>query len=1729
MTNIEDVDLRLTATRNELAEEDSRLQSGLDAERDLRIAGDDSNKQTILQVQENLSGTERRLSSEVIDRAQGDVNTLNSLSAIAQALSDYRIKTDLEIANEQIIRQQLGVDLDTKINNFVASFDHEKHLIYQAIQEVQLDVDGKYSSLDRRIKKYENMLQDITMDSIKITMDNGEINMGVWTILSQAREWDLEIWAKVKDFQTNTTTTVDEALNDFQNNLPVTEDIINSAIEVLSEASVIKNLDEAIKNASSSIVDLQQDFIKEQIDQANSNIYLSQQISDSIAREAENTSAKIQEESQSRIDALQKESATRIKQIADLDDGLTNEVNSRIDGDNVAYDLINNLKASSDTNLANVYQKIAVNTDSINSNASKIDQLDSKVTVAQKDASKALVNAATAQNTANTAVSNTNALSENVALLQASITDINSTLVNKVDATAFNTLKADVTRIDKSVTSNSQAITTLQNNVSSLNSNVTANTQAVGSLTSRVSSAEESITANTQDITNLKATVNNPTTGVVATSSALAALNSRVTATESSITAQGTSITNLTARVSTSRNYTVKSRGKQSSGTAGVVDIDNNNTVYNTTRSWGITVFNADGSVKSHAAYDVFGSTSAATAFNNDVTALATGTYVAVTTFDEPYGNLGSIKNSLLSLGATTAALNQIVYRSAYLLVGKKGAVQGQGIELVTSDITQPIDYSLTLVKGIPSGVGGSGGLANAVTALSNTISDVDGRVTTNSSNITNLQNSVSTINGTLTTKADVAAVNALTTRVTTTENSITANTSDITSLKSVVNNPTTGVAATANALSNLSNTVTQQGQTLNSNSASITALGNAVGGAGINLLPANYSVFNSASAPAFSSSGVTMATSVDVDAYKGYCLTATTTSTSKSATFVMCSASNYATANMPFVAGKYIISYYAKASTDGHVIAAYLRTFTSANEAANSANAVQQALTTSWARYSYVVDASSMAGSRMDLAIQSNRSGVNGVIVSFDKLMVEFVAAGTNPTPSTFVVGQVYDTVVDNYNALLTQTNATSAAISSLDSRVTATENTVTSQSNSITSLNNSINALNQGANLLKDPYFYNKTLWAGNLVGQTVQAAANSDSYVVTANPYPRIGSVTVSGSTSGAYVGDLTSTFSVEAGATYQMSGKIRRYVTNAVGILQTWILWYDNANTLLSNVVVSSEATGATAVSSFLGSGVAPANAVKGMFRLRLACDANGAFKVDNLGIADLRIIRLSNMEVENASAITALTTRVTTAEGAISQNYTSLNTQINNQSSTITQVSKTVDGISALQTVSIDNNGFISGYGLISQQVNGVVISAFGVNADYFYVGTSASNKKKPFMVLTSPQTINGTTYPAGTWIDTAIIANATIGTAHIKDASITNAKVANLDASKITTGVLNANRICVGSTSTFDEGYNPTTKARTFVSQPTVPYSEGDIWKNGSSIKVCTTTRNSGSFVAADWTLAGDVTSANTAANANQLGGTPAATINTNIANADAKAVAADNKATTAQATANSANNQVNAWKFTGTTEIDGGKIRADTITAAQLSVNELSAISANLGTIQVGSANIADAAVTSAKIGDLAVNTLKIADRAVTAPLIAILYPSYSASPAAPLDVKFALGAFTGFSTTAQLSTILSMNAVFESNTGGFTLYIYIGDQLLTTVDSKQSLAGTYPDGTLIYADSVGWNNEARFGSVSMQAAMQSGTQYVRIRSAPIGTGRSNSVSANIKQISVELIEYKK
>lgn len=128
------------------------------------------------------------------------------------------------------------------------------------------------------------------------------------------------------------------------------------------------------------------------------------------------------------------------------------------------------------------------------------------------------------------------------------------------------------------------------------------------------------------------------------------------------------------------------------------------------------------------------------------------------------------------------------------------------------------------------------------------------------------------------------------------------------------------------------------------------------------------------------------------------------------------------------------------------------------------------------------------------------------------------------------------------------------------------------------------------------------------------------------------------------------------------------------------------------------------------------------------------------------------------------------------------------------STKIREHTESIDGIKSLKTVSIDNNGVVAGYGLVSELVNGNVTSAFAINADQFYIG-NPRNGKKPFTVLTSPGTINGVSVPAGTYIDTAYIA----------DATISSAKISKIDANKIT----------VGSSTTYEPGYNPATNLQT--------------------------------------------------------------------------------------------------------------------------------------------------------------------------------------------------------------------------------------------------------------------------------------------------------------------------
>lgn len=133
--------------------------------------------------------------------------------------------------------------------------------------------------------------------------------------------------------------------------------------------------------------------------------------------------------------------------------------------------------------------------------------------------------------------------------------------------------------------------------------------------------------------------------------------------------------------------------------------------------------------------------------------------------------------------------------------------------------------------------------------------------------------------------------------------------------------------------------------------------------------------------------------------------------------------------------------------------------------------------------------------------------------------------------------------------------------------------------------------------------------------------------------------------------------------------------------------------------------------------------------------------------------------------------------------------------------TLQQQAQVIDGIQAKWTVKINNNGYSTGFGLISQPNNGAIVSAFMVDADAFVVGKAGTNIK-PIVAVVGGQTVEGVYYPeSGTYLNVAWIAKATISNAHIANAAINTAKISDAaitaakiqDASITTAKIVDAN------------------------------------------------------------------------------------------------------------------------------------------------------------------------------------------------------------------------------------------------------------------------------------------------------------------------------------------------
>ena len=416
----------------------------------------------------------------------------------------------------------------------------------------------------------------------------------------------------------------------------------------------------------------------------------------------------------------------------------------------------------------------------------------------------------------------------------------------------------------------------------------------------------------------------------------------------------------------------------------------------------------------------------------------------------------------------------------------------------------------------------------------------------------------------------------------------------------------------------------------------------------------------------------------------------------------------------------------------------------------------------------------------------------------------------------------------------------------------------------------------------------------------------------------------------------------------------------------------------------------------------------------------------------------------------------------------------VNEKVNTNTATLQITNQTIDGVKAVSTVTVDNNGVMSGYGLISQLVNGQVTSAFGVNADTFYIG-SPNNNKKPFIHRNDWSQIDGVWVPPGTYIDTTLIANATIGNAKIADLAVTNAKIANLDASKITTGTLDANRIGANTITAEKLTIGDTTNLwgnQSFNTSGARPQSNRSQWRTdatdylkGNGVQMW------GRDHIAPYSTKIPLKSGDTFV-IEYVGGQnsgPAKTLGVGLWVYDAFGSAGNSPWQYGNATIISdLGNEWYRWRRTfqvwdngsgqpaafgclyfqieqsesesnpaywtvGDVTVRkamGGELIVNgAITADKISVESLSAISANLGTIQVDTANIADGAITNAKIGVAEIDTLRIRGRAVTVP--------YYYTDTNPVSIDSRFGDFPVSSNGSRTVPVVSAFSAY-----GFTPY---------------------------------------------------------------------------------------
>ncbi|MFP0536054.1 TipJ family phage tail tip protein [Klebsiella oxytoca] len=366
------------------------------------------------------------------------------------------------------------------------------------------------------------------------------------------------------------------------------------------------------------------------------------------------------------------------------------------------------------------------------------------------------------------------------------ISGLETSLGKKADATALQSLTQKVEQQGTTLTSQGNSLTSLSNRVGKTESGVAANSNAITGLQSSVSQQDKTLTSQGSAIAKLQndLTTTNSNVSKKADASAVTALTNRVSATEGNLTTQSGQLTML--KNTLAEGSLISNGGMdvdlsfwENSGTGSAFTYDAGEKALRTTtgsvRVANVTRIPAEAGLTLTVSFE-YKTSETMNSVSSDTVGVITdlGNPVAWLSSESPW--LSGVTTSWQTKTVELTIPADFTGNYVYLRFAAGGWAPSNSARLYIRKVDV---FSSTGVSKKAN--------ASAVTDLTSRVDSAEGKLASHSQAITKLQNDLTTTNSNVSKKADQSALTSLTGRVEKTESGLTAANSNITSLNSSI------------------------------------------------------------------------------------------------------------------------------------------------------------------------------------------------------------------------------------------------------------------------------------------------------------------------------------------------------------------------------------------------------------------------------------------------------------------------------------------------------------------------------------------------------------------------------------------------------------------------------------------------------------------------------------------------------------------------------------------------------------------------------------------------------------------------------------------------------------------------------------------------------------------------------------------------------------------------------